>query len=281
MKTFAKVIMLAGAISSTLILAAYIRFQRKVRTDVARLFAEMQIKNTGPIGEAILAGLPEVAQRYIRYTGIIGKPFIHAVRLKQTGKFRTGNDQPWMDITADEYYTVNPPGLIWNATFRIAGLPLIKGYDLYRHARGNMLGLIAAIFPIFNVKGEKLTQGTMLRYLNEMTWFPSSFLSDYITWTERDENSVDVTFHDGGKNVTGTLFIDQDGRLVNFVAQRYMEANGQYFLNTWETPFDEYGEMAGLRLPVAGRAIWKLPEGDLTYAQLRLTEVEYNRPEVY
>jgi hypothetical protein len=281
MKPFWKALMLAGAISSSTVLAAYVRFQRKVRADVARMFAEMQVENTGLVEEAMLEGIPEPVQRYLRYAGIIGKPFINSVRLKQIGKFRQGNDQPWMDITADEYYTVNPPGLVWNATFRIAGLPLIKGYDRYYHARGNMQGLIAAMFPIFNVRGEQLTQGTMLRYLNEMTWFPSAFLSDHITWAERDENSVDVTFHDGGKSVTATLFIDPQGRLVNFVAQRYREENGQFYLNTWETPFDEYGEMARLRLPVGGRATWKLPEGDLSYAQLRLIEIEYNVPECY
>jgi len=38
----------------------------------------------------------------------------------------------------------------------------------------------------------------------------------------------------------------------------------------------EHGTLAGLNLPLRGQAVWKLPTGDLPYADLKLTEVEYN-----
>jgi hypothetical protein len=37
-----------------------------------------------------------------------------------------------------------------------------------------------------------------------------------------------------------------------------------------------YGERAGLNLPVRGQAVWHLPAGDLPYADLEITDVEYN-----
>jgi hypothetical protein len=39
-----------------------------------------------------------------------------------------------------------------------------------------------------------------------------------------------------------------------------------------------YGEFAGLKLPVRGQAVWNLPSGDLTYAELEITQIEYNTP---
>jgi len=40
----------------------------------------------------------------------------------------------------------------------------------------------------------------------------------------------------------------------------------------------EHGKMGDLNLPVRGRAVWKLPAGDLPYANLELISVEYNVP---
>jgi hypothetical protein len=40
----------------------------------------------------------------------------------------------------------------------------------------------------------------------------------------------------------------------------------------------KFGMLGGLNLPVRGRAVWKLPGGDLPYADLELSEIEYNGP---
>jgi hypothetical protein len=71
----------------------------------------------------MLENLPEPVQRYMAYTGVVGNPWIDTVRLKQVGRFRQGLDRPWMSVTAEEFYTTNPPTLIWNARFRVAGPP--------------------------------------------------------------------------------------------------------------------------------------------------------------
>jgi hypothetical protein len=49
-------------------------------------------------------------------------------------------------------------------------------------------------------------------------------------------------------------------------------------LQTWSTPITTYGEMAGLRLPLSGSAIWNLEAGDFEYIQIDLTAVEYDPP---
>lgn len=41
-------------------------------------------------------------------------------------------------------------------------------------------------------------------------------------------------------------------------------------------PVYEYGELAGLKLPVSGKAVWKLPEGDLEYIDMTITELQYD-----
>jgi hypothetical protein len=209
------------------------------------------------------------------YTGVIGKPMIETVRLKQAGKFRQGKDRPWMPVTAEEFYTTDPPSLVWNARFKIAGLPIIRAKDKYELGHGNMFGKLAGIFTIFDARGEELDQATMVRYLNEIMWFPTAFLGQNISWEDVDESSAQVTFSDHGKSVTARVFFDGVGRLTNFTAMRYREISGEFSLDPWSTPILDYGERAGLKLPVRGQAVWNLASGDLTYAELAISEAEY------
>lgn len=228
------------------------------------------------VTQEMLLGLPEPVQRYLTYTGIVGKPRVKTVWLTQTGRFRRAKDQPWMPLSAEQFYTVNPPGFLWKAVVKVAGLPLMRARDTYENGEGHMFARLAWIVPIFDVRGEKLTQGTMVRFLQEMMWFPAGYLEPYIGWKTVDETSADVTFTDHGKSVTGRMYFDPEGRVTNFIAERYRELKGDFILNTWSTPIDAYGEIAGLKLPVCGRAVWKLDSGDLTYADLEIRSVNYN-----
>jgi hypothetical protein len=226
----------------------------------------------------MLQNLPEPVQRYLTYTGVIGQPWINTAHVKYAGRFRLAADRPWMPVTATQYYTTNPPSFVWNARFKIAGLPLVGGHDTYKGGHGHMFGKAVGLFTVFDARGEEIDQGTMLRYLNEMTWFPIAFLGQNITWQGVDDHSAQVTFTDCGKSVSARLFFDNAGRLTDFTAMRYREHRGQYSLDPWSTPMTQYGVFAGLNLPIRGQAVWSLPSGDLPYADLKLTEIEYNVP---
>lgn len=223
-----------------------------------------------------LAHLPPVVQRYLTYSGVIGTPWIETVRLSYTGRFRLGADKPWMPMHAQQRYTTDPPGFVWKAWFRLAGLPLMYGEDTYQDGEGHMFGRLAGLFTIFDARGEELVQGTMLRYLQEMTWFPTAFLSPYITWAGVDDHCADVTYTHAERQVSARLYFDDAGRLLTFIAQRYREQGGRYTLDTWAAPVTEYGRLAGLNLPLAGRGVWQLAGGDLAYIELSMGTVVYN-----
>ena len=226
----------------------------------------------------MLRHLPEPAQRYLNYTGVVGKPWTDTVRIKYTGWFRLAADKPWLPIQAEQVYTTNPPAFQWRARFKMFGLWLMRARDTYQHGHGHMFGKIAGLISVFDARGPEIDQGTMLRYLNEMIWFPIALLSDYITWQAVDDHSFDVTFTDGGQSVTARFVVDALGRLTNFITQRYRENKGTYTLDRWETPMTDWRQLGGLNLPICGQAVWKLPTGDLPYADLTITEVEYNVP---
>jgi hypothetical protein len=233
-------------------------------------------RNARLITAEMFQHLPEPVQRYLTYTGVVGKPWIDSAYLKQVGRFRQGQDRPWMMMTAKQKYTTSPPEFIWNARFKVAGLPLIRAQDKYESGQGHMFGKVAGLFTIFDLRGKELDQGTMLRYLNEMMWFPGAFLGENISWQSVDDYSAEVTFTDHGKSVSARMFFDKVGRLTNFTAMRYREIGGKFSLDPWSTPISSYGTLAGLNLPVRGQAVWNLPSGDLEYADLEIAEIQYN-----
>jgi hypothetical protein len=228
------------------------------------------------VSESVLTDLPEPVQRYMRFSGVVGKPWIQSVVLKQVGRFRQGLDRPWMPMTANQTYTVSPPSFAWDARFKLMGLPLLRARDEYRSGRGHMYAKLAGLFTVFDVEGEKLDQGAMLRYLSEMIWFPTALLGENITWRAVDGHSTDVQLADAGKSVSGRLFFDDAGRPTNFTAKRYREIDGDFSLDSWSTPITGYGERAGLQLPTQGQAVWNLPSGDLAYVELEIEQVAYN-----
>jgi hypothetical protein len=159
----------------------------------------------------MLANLPEPVQRYMAYSRVVGKPWTRTVQLKQIGRFRQGADKPWMPMSAEQFYWTKPPSFIWKATFKVAGLPLIRARDEYKSGQAHMFAKMAGLFTLFDVSGSELNQGAMLRYMSEMIWFPIAFLGDNITWQEIDEHSAQVTFHDSGTSVWANC-TDREGR---------------------------------------------------------------------
>jgi hypothetical protein len=257
----------------------YWTFDRMIAGEVRELYASSSFTDETLVTEALLEDLPAPVQRYLIHAGVVGKPIVHTVRLKQAGRFRTGFDQPWMEIRASEYYNVDDPGFIWDATFYQNGLPILRVHDSYRDGKGYIIGKIGALVPMLEDQGEGVDQGTMLRYLQEMTWFPSAFLNENISFVPIDNGSAQVTLTDHNKSVTGTLYIDEVGRLTNFVAERYRNQADGY--GTWTTPMTDYGEYEGLQLPKAGKGVWLLPEGEFDYIDVTATEIEYNVPRRY
>ena len=139
-----------------------------------------------------------------------------------------------------------------------------------------MYGRLAGLKTIFDARGPELDQGSMVRYLNEVMWFPTAYLGENMRWETVDNVTARVTFSDHGREVSADLFFDDDGRLVDCRAKRYRELDGDFKLDNWSTPISSYGEFEGLNLPAGGVGIWHLPGGDFAYIEIEITDVKYD-----
>jgi hypothetical protein len=144
-----------------------------------------------------------------------------------------------------------------------------------------MLIKLLFLITLADTRGHELDQGTLVRYLNEIMWFPTAALSDYIEWEAIDSGSAKATMSHQGISASAVFHFDEVGRLTNMVAQRYRTVDGGFALETWSTPLSDYGELNGVRLPTQGEGVWHLSSGDFSYVRIELVDIEYNNPSAY
>ena len=233
------------------------------------------------ITEDDLEGLPEPVNGYLKCMQIVGKEKIRTCRLKQRGQIRTQPNQGWMLFTAEEYFSVEPPGFLWHAKARFALLPLLHARDMYTEGKGNMLITFLSMIPVINAYGKELNQGALLRFLGEIIWFPSAFLSDYIEWEAVDSASARATITSGEESASALFRFDKEDEIVELTAERYRSTNGNYSLDTWSTLLKDYKEINGIRVPTLVEAMWKIKSGEFRYFKCRLTRIDYNKHHLY
>lgn len=252
------------------------RFKRRIAGEVSRLLAQRIPRSETPVTAADLDHMPEPVQRWLRWAGAVGTRCPETVHLKQHGRFRLGPDKPWMSFSAQEHYTIHPPGFVWPARFRIAPFVTIEGRDAYMDGHGSIDMRLCGVIPVARQRGPEMDQGALLRFLNEIVWFPAAALEPYIAWDAIDASSARATITYGDVTAAAEFMFDDQGRPIDMRATRYRTVGSGYALSDWSTPFSAYGEFAGIRVPTAGRGVWTLEDGDFCYVELRVDDVTWH-----
>lgn len=255
-------------------------FNHRVTQEVQALFSGYKAHSGRIVTQEDLVGLPQNVQKWLEYSQVIGKE-IHTVRLKQKAEMRTKPDQPWLATQAEQYFSADKPGFIWNAKIQFAPLIHLVGRDKYVDGNGHMLIKLMSLFAVADAKGPEINQGTLLRYLVETVWFPTAALNDFITWEEINTESAKAIISYGGVTASGVFTFNELGEVISFEGERYMEQDGKYSLESWLTPMGNYKEFDGIRIPSSGEIIWRLDTGDFNWFHWEIEDVEYNNPNIY
>ncbi|APV43938.1 hypothetical protein Dform_00583 [Dehalogenimonas formicexedens] len=240
------------------------------RIEIEKLNADAQ-----PIDKifdaSAITNLPAPVRRYLTKSIKPGTPFVIKLHLKQTGQMRF--NQRWIKIEGDQYYSVSPPAFNWLARMKL-GPAWIAARDRYSNGKGNMLISILSTFPLFDVRGPEIDNASLLRYLSELPWLPTAFLSGNITWKEIDDRNAAATFTDNGVTASGIFHFNDDDEVVAFISSgRFRNDTGK--MTPWSGTWSNYREFNGFRIPTEGNAVWNAPEGDFEYIRLKVETAEY------
>lgn len=255
-------------------------FMKKMAAAEARqIFETAELNEIQTVSAQMLDSLPQPMRKYLQFTGIVGEPVIHTVRLKQSGKFRGDARQNFFELCAEQYFTTERPAFIWLG--KISTLPLVsvQARDKYAAGAGNMLIKLLSVFTIDDVKGAEMDRASLLRYFSEMIWFPTAYLDPRIRFTEIDSLNLQAEFTDGDLQVGGKLTFDENGAMVRFEAERFNSTENKMLV--WRAHIDEYGELNGIKIPVRAHTSWVSDGVESDYILLNIDEVQYNISEPY
>jgi hypothetical protein len=267
---------LAGivAVVIAVTLASTILFERRLNREIDTVLAGARRPVPVGITTQEIARLPAPVQRWLSYANVLGTQVPATVRLRQNGEFRM-EGAGWMPFSAEQYFTIDPPGFLWKATFRMAPLILVKGRDQYRSGEGSIHMRVLSLVPVANKTGGGLNQGALLRFLGEMQWFPAAALAPYVVWNAVDDESVRATMTYGGISASMMFRFDANGRLAGSWATRYNDARGRN--ESWVNRNDSDQFFSGIRVPAAGEARWDYDTGAFPYIRWRITTIEHDR----
>jgi hypothetical protein len=143
-----------------------------------------------------------------------------------------------------------------------------------------MLVKLLGLVPVVNSRGPEINQGTLLRFLAEMVWFPSGALQPYLTWEQIDLMEARATMSYGGVTASGLFRFNAAGDVTGFESRRYYDRKEGATLETWVIAVEEngYREFRGIRVPAKATVTWKLKTGDFTWLKLEITDMAFNTP---
>jgi len=233
------------------------------------------------ITEQGISHLPKPVHRWLRSAGVVGRRIPSSIRLRQEGTLRLSPDARWMRFTADQYYTIDPAAFIWRVS--VTGFPgfFIRGVDEFQGTHGSMQMKPFALFEVVDASGPALDQGSALRYLQEIVWFPFAALAENISWEPVGEDSARATMTFGLLTVSGTFTFAEDGRVLEFEALRYRDEQSEPTLRSWRTPMREHAPFDDIVVPTDGDGIWGLEDGEFPYIHVHIVELEFDVPEVF
>jgi hypothetical protein len=273
----------AGTIVNIIVLLAVVTgygawaFNNNVRNDIEAVLPPTKLPAT-VVTQPMLDKLPPTVQQWLLRANVVGKPVIHTVYLTQEAQMRTKPGGKWMASKASQYFNADNPGFVWTVKMDAAPFVNIVGRDKYENGKGDMLIKALSIIPIAHATGAETDQGTLLRYLAEMAWFPSAALNDYVQWEQVNDSCAKATMTYGGVSATGLYCFSTQGDVTAFKAKRYMVSNKVSQLEDWQIDVDPkgYKTFEGIRIPATSTVTWKLKEGDFTWLKLSITSLRYN-----
>lgn len=220
------------------------------------------------VDAAEIEHLPESARRYLAFMGVPGTPRVWSFAARFRGRFNL-RGKGWMPAEAWQYNCAHPIGRVFHMRLDMAHVLAMVGRDTYLGGEGRMVGRLLGVVPVANGHGVEFDISELTTWLNDaLVLAPSMLLAHDVIWAEIGDDSFDVSLTHAGHTVTGRVLLDERGAIRDFSStDRWADLPGGMVRAEWTTPLDGWAVAAGHRLPIAGRAIWHLEDGPLTYVE--------------
>jgi len=252
---------------------------------ISKVKTEFQHQPLAPeeiLNESDMAHLPLPVQKYIKYTGAIGKSKPQNMCIEFDAQmFKKPGAKPMKAVSKQYNFFGN-----YSRLFLMKGSMFFvpfRAYHVYKNQEATFKVRVANLFNIVDVSGQQLTTAETVTLLNDLCIFaPAVLIDKRIKWQEIDSLSTKVSIENGSFNVSAILYFNAKGELINFVSddRSALQDDGTLRKARWSTPIKDYREIDGRKIPTYGETTYNYPEGDFTYGIFRLKSIQYNCKEV-
>jgi hypothetical protein len=247
-------------------------YLRDVRQAVARP------RRPAIVTDADLAPLPPLVQRFLRVSGVVGRPRVWTMSARMHGRIRSGPDARWMPLTAEQRNVFDEPARFFYLVATMAGVPA-DGYHRFADAAATMRIKAAGLVPVQSASGEAMSLAETVTLFNDMCLLaPATLIDPAIRWETVDPNTVRASFTHAGRTIRADLIFDASGDLIDFRSDDRLrtDADGRTMTRTpWSTPVRAHRTFDGVRVMGRGEARWRGPDGDYAYIELEVDDVGY------
>lgn len=254
------------------------QFNKMVNEEKEELFIVQDKHNEKEIlSEEELNHLPAPVRRWILQSGAVGKQKLWNGKISQKAKMKMKPDQEdWFYAKATQYTFINTPAFLWTVEMDMNAIMWVKGRDKFENGKGQMLIRMNGLFNIVDESGLKIDEGSLQRFLGEMVWFPSMALSPYVSWESIDEYTAQAKMNYNGTEGTGKFYFNEKGDFVKFTALRFQGNEPDSKRRKWILTVDDYGVFEGIKIPTKMKSTWRLENGDWTWLELEIKDIDYN-----
>ena len=237
-------------------------------------------KKTSTISFQEINKFPEPVQRYLRLVlteGIV--PTFYA-EMHHGGGFKTDQNKPWFEIKGHYHYLVDKPAFYWKGKIKPLPILSISARDYYYEGKGQFKIKLNSFIPIAKSSGNEVNQASLLRFLSELTMFPSVFLTaDYLKWEEIDSTAARIFIKDKGIKANGVFTFNEKGEITRFESVRARTTKSGPSFDKWGGYYEEYKKFENFMIPTYFVGVWHLTEGDFEYVKFKVESIEFNNPQ--
>lgn len=246
-----------------------LRSQRRVASEMRALVAAPPCSVPRPgVGD-----LPPPVARY-RRLAVGDRAPVRTLRLRHGGTFHMSPNARAAPIQGAQLFTADPPGFVWIGRIRMAPGVWIDARDMLLAGKGSMRVLLDDTVSLADARGLQMDQGSALRLLAEMPWYPTSlFDARTVTWSAVDADHARATLRLGDREVSGVFEFGPDGLPLRMTAERFTD-KGE--LRSWGGVYRDFRSVSGMRVPFEADVTWQLETGPFTYARWIIDSMEYD-----
>lgn len=250
-----------------------IGFERRLAGEMRGLLAVPPSAAPRPGGADPVAHLPPPVARY-RQLAVAERAPVRTLRLRHGGTFRMSPTARAFPIRGTQLFTADPPGFVWTGRIRMFPGLWIDARDMTVAGEGSMRVLLDDTVSLADARGSELDQGSALRLLAEMPWYPTAlFDARTVTWSAIDKDHACATLRLGDRQVSGIFEFGSNGLPLRMTAKRF---NDKGELLPWGGIYRDWRTVSGMRVPFEAEVNWQLDTGSYTHAHWVIDSMDYD-----